>query len=240
MQRLCVIVPAYNEEANIEGVITSLKQVNPAWKVVVVNDGSSDKTAEVAATTGHAVVLSLPCNLGIGGGVQTGFKYANRNDFDIAIQFDGDGQHIASEIPKLIAPILEGTADVVIGSRFLSKSKEGFQSSLARRFGIHLLGAISHCLVHQRITDSTSGFRAYNRRAIALLSQIYPVDYPEPEAIILLGKNGFRMVEIPVVMQERQGGHSSISGFKSCHYMIKVIVAMFIGSLRPPLPPKAF
>lgn len=233
MAEICIIIPAFNEEENIANVILSLKKANPNWKILVVNDGSSDNTATRAKETGLATVISLPCNLGIGGAVQTGFKYAYRNHFQIAIQFDGDGQHIATEIPKLIAPILSSKADVVIGSRFINKN--GFQSTFWRRIGIRFFEILNRLLIKQRITDSTSGFRAYNKKSLQLLCQYYPVDYPEPEALVLLGKNKFKITEVPVLMQERQGGISSISGFGSFYYMIKVITAMIIASIRPPL-----
>ena len=240
MFNICVIVPAYNEEENIASVITSLRDYDPSWHVAVIDDGSIDQTAAKALATGHATVLSLPCNLGIGGGVQTGFKFAKRQDFDIAIQFDGDGQHIASEIPKLVAPILADEADVVIGSRFVSRAQDGFKSTRARRMGIKVFEILNTLLIGQRITDSTSGFRAYNRRAISVLSRYYPVDFPEPEAIILLGRNRFRIREVPVLMQERQGGQSSISGFKSFYYMVKVVLSILVASIRPPLRPGSF
>lgn len=236
MTNVCVIVPAYNEEANIVNVILSLKKETPHWKVVVVNDASLDNTAKLAKETGHATVISLPCNLGIGGAVQTGFKYAYRNGFQIAIQFDGDGQHIGSEIPKLIEPLLSSEADVVIGSRFIDKS--GFQSSFGRRLGIRFFELLNLLLIKKRITDSTSGFRAYNKKALDLLCNYYPVDYPEPEALVLLSKNKFKIKEVPVIMQERQGGSSSISGFGSLYYMVKVITAMLIASIRPPFKQK--
>ena len=238
--KIAIIVPAYNEERNIAGVIQSLKACDPAWHVIVINDGSVDKTAQVAMDTGLATVLSLPCNLGIGGGVQTGFKYAHRNGFDVAVQFDGDGQHVAEEIPRLVAPIVAGEADVVIGSRFCDPSQEGFKSTRMRRVGIKTFELLNSLLIKQRITDNTSGFRAYNRKAISLLGKLYPVDYPEPEAVILLGRNGFTIAEIPVRMKERQGGVSSISGFHSAYYMVKVILSILIEYMRPPLRPGSF
>lgn len=229
--RTLIIVPAYNEEENIVESIKSLNIENPEWDIVVINDGSTDKTAEAAASTSNAFVVNLPCNLGIGGAVQTGFLFASYFDYDAAVQFDGDGQHIASEIPKLLA-LLEGNeCDVVVGSRFAEKH-DGWKSSFSRRIGIKIFEWLNSILIMQRITDNTSGFRAYNKQAIEFLSRIYPMDYPEPEAIILLGKNGFRIKEIPVVMKKRELGRSSISGLKSAYYMVKVILAIIITSIR--------
>ncbi len=235
-QKICIIVPAYNEEKNIKKVIDSLYEANPNWGVVVINDGSVDSTVKVARSTKKATVVDLPCNLGIGGGVQTGFKFAVQNDFDIAIQFDGDGQHVATEIPKLIAPILNGEADVVIGSRFIESQEDNFQSTALRRVGIKIFEWLNAFLIKQKITDNTSGFRAYNKEAFSLLAKYYPVDYPEPEAVILLGKNKYKIIEIPVFMKEREGGVSSIGGLKSAYYMIKVILAVLLASARKEIP----
>jgi glycosyltransferase involved in cell wall biosynthesis len=187
----------------------------------------------VARATGEAVVLDLPCNLGIGGAVQTGFKYADRHGYDVAIQFDADGQHLAGEIEKLLAPLRDGSADVVLGSRFLGL--DSFRSTAARRLGIWVFYKVNSALVGQAITDNTSGFRAYSRRAIAFLADHYPTDYPEPEAVVLLKKHGFSLAEVPVAMQERQGGASSIHGLGSLYYMVKVLLAITMTSLRKPL-----
>ncbi|MDB5801177.1 MAG: glycosyl transferase family 2 [Rhodocyclales bacterium] len=233
MPKICIVVPAYNEEANIASVIGSLKTCNPEFTVVVVNDGSSDRTGRVAESTNQAVVLNLPCNLGIGGGVQTGFRFAAQNGFDIAVQFDGDGQHIAEEIQKILSPILGGTADVVIGSRFIDHGQAGFKSTGMRRIGIRIFSILNSIIVKQKITDNTSGFRAYNREAFCMLARYYSADYPEPEAVILLGKNGFRMQEVAVEMRARQGGTSSIHGLKSAYYMFKVITSILITAIRP-------
>ncbi len=233
MLKVAIIIPAYHEELAIAGVLQNLHATNPLWIPIVIDDGSKDRTAEVARATGIGEVVSLPCNLGIGGAVQTGFKLAMRRGFDIAIQFDGDGQHDAAEIPRLLQPIEEQTADVVIGSRFVHAAQKGFRSTPMRRLGIKIFEWVNTLIIRQRISDNTSGFRAYNRKALALLADEYPVDYPEPEAIILLGKAGLRICEIPVLMHERQGGESSISGFKSAHYMVKVLLSIFLQALRP-------
>jgi len=231
---ILVIVPAYNESENIAGVIEDLKGAGLALDVLVVNDGSTDNTMQAALATGKALVLDLPKNLGIGGAVQTGFKYAQRNGYQVAIQFDGDGQHIAAEIFKLLAMLESHGADMVIGSRFLKKHA-GFRSTLVRRFGIRIFQMLNSLLIGQKITDNTSGFRAYGRGAIEFLARHYPVDYPEPEAVILLGRNGFRIEEESVLMRERQGGDSSIAGIYGAYYMVKVVLAIVMTALRKPL-----
>jgi len=231
--RALAIIPAFNEQAAIAGTLQNLKQEVPEIDILVINDGSADHTSAVARETGLATVVDLPCNLGIGGAVQTGFKYADRAGYDVAIQFDADGQHLAQEIDHLIAPLLSGEADVVLGSRFLGERT--FQSTFARRIGIFLFHLLNSWIIRQPITDNTSGFRAYSRRAIAFLSDHYPMDYPEPEAVILLGKNGFTLKEIPVAMQERQGGVSSINLRRSVYYMVKVMLAILITASREPL-----
>jgi glycosyltransferase involved in cell wall biosynthesis len=181
-----------------------------------------------------ALVIDLPNNLGIGGAVQTGFKYAARNGYEMAVQFDGDGQHLASEIPGILRVLEEKQADMVIGSRFLGQH-DGYRSTFLRRFGIRAFEGVNSLLIGQRITDNTSGFRAYNQWAIEFLAVHYPVDYPEPEAVILLGRNGFTIAEEPARMRKRQGGGSSITGFKSAYYMIKVLLAVVMTSMRKPV-----
>ena len=230
---ILAIVPAYNEEGSIAGVIDDLKNSGLALDVLVVNDGSRDQTSSVAMATGKALVVDLLKNLGIGGAVQAGFKFAARHHYRIAVQFDGDGQHLASEIGKLLAALEEGGANLVIGSRFLSKA--GFRSTFSRRIGIRIFQLLNFLLIGRRITDNTSGFRAYDRRAIEFLAQNYPVDYPEPESVILLGRNGFAVAETPVLMRERREGASSISGLLSTYYMLKVMLACIMAALRKPL-----
>lgn len=232
--KILAIIPAFNEAANIENVIDDLTRQDLELDLLVVNDGSEDATGVVAEKSGKSSVVNLPCNLGIGGGVQTGFKFADIHEYDIAFQFDGDGQHKASEVPKILDPIIHDQADVVIGSRFL-KSNSGYQSTFLRRIGIKIFESVNSVLIKQTITDNTSGLRAYNRKAIEFLARHYPLDYPEPETVILLGRNGFRMIEVPVTMQERIGGKSSISGLDSFYYMIKVLLAIFINCLRPKI-----
>lgn len=231
---LLVIVPAYNEELSIARVIGELRSLDLPLDILVVNDGSLDATSARARETGQALVLDLPKNLGIGGAVQTGFKYAARNDYQVAIQFDGDGQHRAEEVLKLLQVLQDQDVHLVIGSRFL-ENQAGYRSTFVRRIGIRLFQGVNSLLIGQRITDNTSGFRAYNRRAIEFLAQYYPVDYPEPEAIILLGRNGFSIAETYTLMNERHSGSSSIAGFASAYYMVKVLLAILMTALRKPV-----
>ena len=232
---MCAIVPAWNEAANLPGVIADLRRHQPDMQIVIVNDCSTDNTAVVAARFG-VTVLNLPINLGIGGAVQTGLKYARDNGCDLAIQFDGDGQHLASQIEKIITPVLGGEADVVIGSRFLGESE--YQSSFARRTGIRVLQWLNSMMVGSRITDNTSGFRAFNRAAIEFLADYYSQDYPEPQAVIELYRNKFRLLEVPVVMAQRTHGTSSIPSHRSLYYMLKVIMANTIAFTRKPVARK--
>ena len=231
---LLVIVPAYNEAKNIAQVIADLKSLPLNPDILVVNDGSWDGTYQAAKATGQALVVNLPNNLGIGGAVQTGFKWAARNGYQVAIQFDGDGQHIAAEIPKLLKALEDEKAGMVIGSRFVLKHS-GFKSTFLRRQGIRVFTLVNSLLIRQQITDNTSGFRAYDRRAIEFLARHYPTDYPEPEAVILLGRNGFSIVEVFARMQGRYSGVSSISGPKSVYYMVKVLLAILMTALRKPV-----
>jgi len=233
--KILVIIPAFNESSSIEQVIHSLDDIRAeGLDILVVNDCSTDDTAEIAALTGKACVISLSSNLGIGGAVQTGFMYAKERDYDCAIQFDGDGQHLAREVTKLISPIEKADSDVVIGSRF-SKPHNGFRTSPSRRFGIRVFQLLIKLITGKIIADSTSGFRAYNKTAIALLADNYPSDFPEPEAIIILGRNGIRIKEVFTEMKEREYGFSSIRGIKSIYYMIKVSFSMVISGMRPKI-----
>jgi glycosyltransferase involved in cell wall biosynthesis len=224
-----IIVPAYNEEGNIENVIRRIRGASSDYGIVVINDCSKDGTKEKAEAMG-VPVISLPVNLGIGGAVQTGFLYAYYNGYDVALQLDGDGQHNPEYVKDLVAPIENGEADVVIGSRFIQK--KGFQSHWLRRVGIRMFQVLNNLLLRQNITDSTSGFRAYNAKAIALLQRLYPSDFPEPEALFILKRCGFHIVEIPVEMNSREAGVSSISGIKSLYYMIKVTTSIIIEFMR--------
>ncbi len=226
-----IIVPAYNEAKNIAPLIQKLKKADDSWDILVINDGSTDSTSELAKATGKAEVIDLPFNLGIGGCVQTGFKYAKIHNYEFALQFDGDGQHKIEEISKLLTIVKNGEADVAIGSRFAQKHY-GYRSSSLRRLGIKIFEITSYLMIRQKITDNTSGFRAYNKKTIKFLSEFYPTDFPEPEIVIMLGINKFKIKEIYTQMQKRQGGVSSISLAQSPYYMIKVLLAMFMASIR--------
>lgn len=225
--KVAVIIPCYNEEASIKKVVDGLRSVSLTEQFelfpIVVNDCSTDNTLDVIKKL-KVVYLNLAINLGIGGAVQAGFKYALNNNFDIAVQLDGDGQHPAEQISELIKPILCNELDVIIGSRFISK--EGFQSTFFRRLGINYFKWLNKILIRKRITDSTSGFRAINKKTLEIVCEYYPDDYPEPEALVLYSLNDLRIGEIPVVMKERSGGVSSIRSYKSIYYMVKVTLAM--------------
>ncbi len=231
--KVAVIIPCYNEEDSIEKVLLELNNLpkNNLFSVtpIVINDCSKDNTLAVLKKSG-CTYIDLPINLGIGGAVQTGFKYALLHGFDIAIQLDGDGQHPSEQIPELVAPILKGEADVVIGSRFIEKV--GFQSTYLRRSGINYFKRLTKVLTGLTITDSTSGFRAIDKKTLEIVCKYYPDEYPEPEALVLYCMNHMKIKEIPVVMRERQGGVSSIRSYKSIYYMIKVTLAMLFIYLR--------
>jgi len=229
VSRILFIVPAYNEEASLAAVIGGVRERYPAADVVVVNDGSTDDTAGVARRAG-ALLIDLPFNLGIGGAVQSGLLYAQRNGHDIAIQFDGDGQHTPDEVAPLLARLERGDCDVVVGSRFVERS--AYHAPAARRAGIAVLSLAHRIVIRRRISDPTSGFRVYNRDAIEFLAEEYPHDYPEPESIVTLTRNGFRVVEVKVEMKPRQGGRSSITFWRAIYYMLKVLVAIGIGATR--------
>lgn len=223
-----VIVPAYNEEESILNTVNDVILQYPNIDVLVINDASKDGTRDILKKN-NINHLDLPINLGIGGGVQSGYLYAYENDYDIAVQMDGDGQHPASELSKLLLPIENKEANVVIGSRFVIK--DGFQSSMIRRIGITILGSLIFLCTKQRVLDVTSGFRAVDRKYIEIFSKEYAQDYPEPEALVTAAKTGAKIVEVPVIMKERQGGKSSISPIKSIYYMIKVSLAILIQNI---------
>lgn len=229
-----LIIPAYNEAWNIQNAIYSLTKNGEDWDVLVINDASTDDTGILAEATQKALVVHLPYHLGIGGCVQTGFKFAKMYGYEYALQFDGDGQHLAHEVSTILEPVKNGEADVVIGSRFCEKNS-GFRSNYMRRIGIRIFRVVSSILINQNIYDHTSGFRAFNKNAIHCLSMEYPCDYPEPEAIVLLGKNGFSIKEVYTEMQPRRGGVSSISRHGGWFYMSRVLLGMFMTSIRPKL-----
>lgn len=223
-----LIIPAYNEADNIEKVVNNIVQNYPQYDYIVVNDGSKDDTEGICLKNGYQV-LNLPINMGIGGAVQTGYCYARDNDYDIAVQIDGDGQHDVSFLAEMIRLIEERKADVVIGSRFVEK--EGFQSSQMRRIGINFLSNLAWILTGVRVKDITSGYRVINRNFINIFAEDYPSDYPEPEAMVIAAVHGGKIREYPVVMRERENGESSITLKKSVYYMIKVTLAMLIRRL---------
>ena len=221
-----VIIPAYNEETNLPFVLEDLQGF--AGDILVVNDGSRDATEEVARRYGVPFV-SHPFNLGIGGSVQTGLIYAQRNGYDYAIQFDGDGQHRADQIGKIIEKVEQGRADLVIGARTLP---EGYKCGFTRKIGSLIFCLMIRVLTGKRVADPTAGFRCYGPNAIRLFSLAYPDDYPEVESIITASRNGLTIVEVPVLMRQRQSGHSSINRRKSAYYMLKVSLAMLVDAMR--------
>lgn len=227
--RAVAIVPAYNEEGSIASVIGEIRDFDPGFEIVVVDDASVDGTGRIAAECG-ARVVRLPFNLGIGGAVQTGYQYARDHDFTVAVQVDGDGQHDPSQIALLLEPLLEGRADMVVGTRFRGEAL--YRAPLGRRLGIGIFARVVSLIVGQRVTDTTSGFRAVNRRGICLFAADYPHDYPEVEATVLVHKHRLTLLEVPVAMRERTTGRSSITALRSVYYMVKVLLALFIGLFR--------
>jgi len=233
-------VPAFNECGNIgrtvreirlRGLSTETQGDSPLHvDILVIDDGSVDATAQEARQAG-GMVISLPFNLGIGAAVQTGFQYAQKYQYDIAVQIDGDGQHDPAFLDKITGPIRRDEADMVVASRFLEKTG-GFQSSFSRRVGIHFFVHLINGLTGVRINDPTSGFRAFNKKMIALFSEYYPHDFPEPEAIVVAQQAGGRIVEIPVMMRARESGSSSIRYFKTLYYMAKVTLAILLLMIR--------
>jgi glycosyltransferase involved in cell wall biosynthesis len=232
--RRVAIVPAFNEEDSIARVVDELRAYDGALEVVVIDDGSTDRTTEVARDRG-ARVVRLPFNLGIGGAVQTGFRYAWENDFDVAVRVDGDGQHDPSELDAVLEPVLAGDADIVVGSRFIGG--DGYRSSRSRRLGIRLLALSVSALTRQPITDPTSGFQAANRKGIRLFAADYPHDYPEAEAAVMVSKHALRLREVPVAMRARETGRSSITAVRSVYYMVKVVLAIFVALFRRKVVP---
>lgn len=223
--RVLVIIPAYNEEKSIGQVVSKLQDECPQADYLIVNDCSTDQTAEICKRECFSYI-SLPVNLGIGGGVQSGYLYAAENGYDIAVQMDGDGQHDPRYLKNIIEPVASGEADMVVGSRFITN--EGFQTSGMRRLGITILKWTIKIFSGITATDATSGFRACSKELTRFFAENYAQDYPEPEAIVAAVLNGFTIKEIPVVMNERTQGVSSINWLKSIYYMIKVNLSIVI------------
>lgn len=224
-----VIIPAYNEEDNIVHTVEAIMKYAPEFDYIVVNDCSTDATRSICEENGYNL-LNLAVNLGIGGAVQTGYKYAEENDYDYAIQVDGDGQHDPRCLNEMLAYINSNKVDMVIGSRFINK--EGFQSSGIRRAGIKYFTWLIQLLTGVKITDPTSGLRLINKPVIGMFAKDYPKDYPEPESIVAVLKKNKTVKELPVIMNERVGGVSSISPFNSIYYMIKVTIAILMEKIR--------
>ena len=233
--RRVAIVPALNEAGSIARVIAEIRSFDPGFEIVVIDDGSADRTTEIARA-GGAHVVRLPFNLGIGGAVQTGFRYAFEHGFDLAVRLDGDGQHDPAELARILAPVIAGEADIAVGSRFAGE--RSYRPPRSRRIGIRLLAWIVSRLVGRRVTDTTSGFQALNRKGIALFARDYPHDYPEVEATVMVFKHRLRLTEVPVRMREREHGRSSITAVRSVYYMAKVLLALFVGLFRRNVVPR--
>lgn len=228
--KILIVIPAFNEQNNILKVIRDVREHVRDCDIIVINDCSLDGTSSVAKKAEGVKVVDLPYNLGIGGAVQTGFKYAAAHGYEYAVQIDGDGQHMSKEVDTLYNTMIRTGSDVVIGSRFLDV--QSFRTSWSRRLGIKVFYYLFRMLIRTKVTDGTSGFRMYNRKSIQLLSKHYSDDYPEPDAIIMLKKHGLRISEVGVEMKQREHGSSSITMIKSPYYMAKVIVSIFFSFIR--------
>jgi len=232
-ERILVIIPAYNEERSIGKVIEDVKTHFQQADILVINDGSTDDTSGKAKNC-SVTVLDLPYNLGIGGAMQAGYKYAFEKEYDVAIQVDGDGQHAPKEIRKLFENLVKNGNDMTIGSRFLGRS--AYRASTMRRVGIVILSMVVSVLIRQKVTDPTSGFRAASRKAIRVFALDYPQDYPEPEVLVLLSRNGLKIEEVPVKIEQRSYGESSITNIRAIYYMIKVLLAIFVDCFKKKTP----
>lgn len=229
--KILLIIPAYNEEENILHTYQKILEYNQKKKtnydVIVINDGSKDNTSKICHEN-NIPVIDLIQNLGIGGAVQTGYKYAYQNNYDIAVQFDGDGQHDIKYVENIVKPIIDGQAEMTIGSRFIDKKSSEFQSSAARRIGINIISYFIKLKTKNKIYDTTSGFRAVNKNIIELFSISYPLEYPEPISTVEVLKYNRKVIEIPVSMNEREGGKSSIYSWKKAYYMVNVILSILL------------
>jgi hypothetical protein len=229
--KILLIVPTYNEEENIVQTVQMIKKSNQNLDYIVINDGSIDNTEQILIEN-NINHITLIKNLGIGGAVQTGYKYAYEQGYDIAIQFDGDGQHDISFVPAICEPLINGQADMCIGTRYLDKSSSEFQSTFMRRLGSNIISKFIKMLTKTKITDPTSGFRAVNKKVIEEFAYNYPTEYPEPESTVSLLVSGYKVKEVPVSMNKRVGGVSSIRLWKTVDYMVKVVFAICIDSIR--------
>jgi glycosyltransferase involved in cell wall biosynthesis len=226
-----IIIPLFNEEENIELILNDLNTIIPSCDILFIDDKSTDKTLQKIKNTTNFPVLQLSINLGIGGAIQAGFKYAVLYNYDFVVQYDGDGQHIAEEINTILNPLLEKKANVIIGSRFLNPGKK-YAGNILRKLGIKYFKYLIYLLTGIVITDSTSGFRAYDKKVLSFLSENYPSDYPEPEAIILFHKKKFNIKEVSVEMRLRTKGKSSISGLLTLYYILKVSVSIIMSNFK--------
>lgn len=229
--KILLIIPAYNEEENIINTVNEVKKFEAQIDYIVINDGSTDGTLKILEEN-NINHVNLVHNLGIGGAVQTGYKYAKENNYDIAVQFDGDGQHDINYVKTICTPLIEGQADICIGSRYLDDTTSSFKSTFMRRLGKNIISSIIKIFWKQKITDSTSGFRAANRDVIEVFAQNYPSDYPEPESIVTLLKKGYKVVEVPVNMKGREKGKSFVNIGTSIVYMLKVSLAIILDSIN--------
>ncbi|NIA24029.1 MAG: glycosyltransferase [Gammaproteobacteria bacterium] len=227
MPRFLTIIPAYNEQSSIAMVVADIRKALPEGDVLVVCDGSTDTTALAAARAG-AAVLVLPLNLGIGGAVQAGYRWATLHDYDVVLRLDADGQHDPAWADALVQPILSGEADVTIGSRFVKRLQGNHQPPPLRRLGILLFSRVVSAMTHQPILDPTSGFRCVNQRAAAFSARSHPYDFPEVESVVHYAQAGFKIVEVPVVMRDRSHGTSTITGFRAAYYAVKVLLALAV------------
>jgi glycosyltransferase involved in cell wall biosynthesis len=227
-KRVLVIIPAFNEEKSLPNVIAGIFR-HRGVDVVVINDGSHDLTPEVALQAG-AQVINLPFNLGIGGAVQTGYLFAFKSGYDVAVQVDADGQHNPEDLLKIVLPVVRGEADMVVGSRYVEET--GYRTPMVRKMGMLVFSAVVSFINGQRLHDTTSGYRAVNKKVIEFFADNYPTDYPEVEALVVLSKNGYSIKEVPVTMSHREHGQSSITPLKSVYYMVKVLLAVFMNLLR--------
>lgn len=228
-----VLVPAFNEERNIPSLMAEFAQALPGYPIAVISDGSMDRTAALARSLG-AQVIDLPCNLGVGGAIQAGFQYAVAKGYTYALRCDGDGQHPPAEAPKLIAAMAGGTADMVIGSRFLADGS--YTSTWVRTCGIRLLAATISLICRKPVTDPTSGFQMISMPLLSFFADAYPTDYPEPEALALLRREGYDFMEVPTLFRKRRAGVSTIRGWGTIYYVVKVFLALIIDRARPVSP----